>query len=88
MTETRIFVQNMPVKAKIQCMYDHEWYEMQGTIGDCELRNRTEELMEMIGAEKHQFVLFCEIMIKEIYRDFAYRWLDSYYLSCCKNKNE
>lgn len=73
----REFVKNIPLKAKIQCMYDYELYERKGDIGDCELRSRTEELMEILDARQSSFVLFCEAFIKEVYREFAYRWLDN-----------
>jgi len=58
-----------------EIMQDYERFEKDGFIGDCTLRRKTEQFMETIGVPKHNVVQWMELMIKEVYRVYAYRYI-------------
>lgn len=68
--QLRDHVENMKLYELIQVVKEYEEYEQTGKTGDTMLR----EIAETIGPDS-SILMFIEIVIKEVYRVLAYRYI-------------
>lgn len=71
----RKYVEAMTDTDLMQCMQDYEEYEIKGSMGDTVLRRHVECVMSR-DSRGSAFLLWLEIFIKEVYRVFAYRYIN------------
>ena len=62
---------------RLQIIYDHDAFERNGFIGDCELRTQAEHLMKLFNDSSH-IVMWMERLAFEAYRYFARRYIERY----------
>lgn len=76
-TVTREFVASLAFDDLLQMVKDQEMFEKQGSIGECMLRGKTEELMTKIFGENPGYVgdsvtTWMMLIVGEVYRRIAY----------------
>lgn len=72
----REFVETLDNDTMKEIVRNYEEFEQSGTIGDKPIRKIANEYMERIGARKYDIILWMDSLVKEIYRVFAYRYLE------------
>ena len=74
-TITEQWVYSLPDSQRMQLVFDHQQFERDGMIGDCELRRQAEKFMSDFGDAGH-VVLWMERLAFEAYRYYARLWIE------------
>ena len=69
------FVESLSDDVLRQMIADHEIFSQQGSIGDCELRNQTENFLHQFGISDTHIVVWMDRLMFDVYRNFAMRYI-------------
>ena len=72
----RDYIKKLDDATLYQIVDDYESAEKNGSVDDCELRNHTNIIMNENGIDETKFIMWMEILIKEVYRNLAYRYIE------------
>lgn len=72
----REYVKKLDDATLYQIVDDYESFERNGSIGDSELREHVNIILNEIDGDKIKFIMWMEILIKEVYRNLAYRYIE------------
>ena len=69
------FVESLSDDILHQMIADHEIYSIQGFIGDCELRDQTENFLCQFGMQYTNIELWMDRLMFDVFRNFAMRYI-------------
>lgn len=72
----REYVKKLDDATLYQIVDDYESFERNGSIGDSELREHVNIILNEVNGDKIKFIMWMEILIKEVYRNLAYRYIE------------